>query len=90
MEVVCVNAFGGSVPGDVVEVPDGAGVSEFYFAPAGSVDALRAIADAAPAVEPPPAAAESPVQPPEPPPPPEDTPPPPVAVSAPDAPQAGA
>lgn len=33
MKVRCIQAFGGSKPGDVVEVPDGAAVSDLYFVP---------------------------------------------------------
>jgi hypothetical protein len=33
MQVRCVKAFSGHVPGDVVEVPDGAAVSPVYFEP---------------------------------------------------------
>lgn len=44
MQLVCVQAFGDHVPGDIVEVPDGAEVA--HFAPPDDVQAIRAINDA--------------------------------------------
>ena len=91
MRVVCVRARDGLLPGDVVEVPDGAEVSGVWFALEGSPGAEAAKnraareREAAAAPQPAPDAGEQeppgiPV-----------TPPPPVTLTgAPDAPKAGA
>lgn len=57
MQVVCVKAFGSSVPGDVVDVPDGAAVDPEHW---------TVMPEAAPSPEPDPAPEESPQSPPEP------------------------
>lgn len=36
MFVQCIKAFGSSVPGDVIEIPDGSSYSELWFAPTGT------------------------------------------------------
>lgn len=40
MQVVCIQAHGDHRPGDLVEIPDGAGFSELHFAIPGSPEAL--------------------------------------------------
>lgn len=65
MQVVCIQAHGTHVPGDLVDVPDGADWSPVHFAAPGSPEALAAetaaaAATAAPPGSPAPAAAPRP------------------------------
>ena len=53
MQVVCIQAHGTHVPGDLAEVPDGAAYSPVHFAGPGSPDAHAAhAAGKAPALPP--------------------------------------
>lgn len=46
MQVVCIQAHGDHVPGDLVDIPDGAGFSELHYALPGAPEALAAEAAA--------------------------------------------
>ena len=47
MQVVCIKAHGAHVPGDLVEVPDGAQVSPVHFAETGTPEAETGVAEGA-------------------------------------------
>lgn len=46
MKLTCIRAHGDHVPGDPVEIPDGAEYSGLYFAKPDDPAAVRAVADA--------------------------------------------
>ena len=56
MQVVCIQAHGTHVPGDLVDLPDGAAFSPVHFAEPGSPEALAAETAAAAATLAPPGA----------------------------------
>lgn len=56
MQVVCIQAHGDHVPGDLVEAPDGAQVSPVHFAAPGSPESAAAESAAAAAKPAPPVA----------------------------------